>query len=125
MSGKAKCACGSASKVIFTCSGSADVGGIADQAARKLATDGDGKMYCLAGISGKISGIVASTQSAAKILVIDGCPLNCARKTMEQAGFAKFEHLCMADIGFVKGSSPSSTESVEKVAQAAALLLAC
>ena len=125
MSEQAKCSCGSAPKVIFSCSGSADVGGIADQAARKLTKDGAGRMSCLAGISGTISGIVVSAQSAAKILVIDACPLNCARKTMEQAGFTKFEHLCMADIGFVKGASPVTDENITKVAQKAAILLAC
>ena len=125
MSENTTCACGSAPKVVFSCSGSADVGGIADQAARKLAKDGAGKFYCLAGISGKISGIVASTQSAAKILVIDACPLHCARRTMEECGFTGFQHLCMTDIGFVKGSSPLSEESVAKVAQKAASLLAC
>ena len=50
MSEKNACACGSAPKLIFACSGAADVGAIADQAARKLTKDGAGKMYCLAGI---------------------------------------------------------------------------
>lgn len=125
MSTTESCACGSASKLVFCCSGAADVGAIADLAARKLSRDGLAKYSCLAGIGGKVSGIVASTESAAKVLVIDACALHCARKTMEQSGFENFEHLCMADIGFVKGHSPMSAESVEKVAQAAAPLLAC
>jgi len=45
-------------KLIFSCSGCADVGELADQAARKLTRDGAGKMSCLAGIGGRISGIV-------------------------------------------------------------------
>ncbi len=44
--------CSSATKLIFACSGAADVGAIADQAARKLTRDGVGKMFCLAGIGG-------------------------------------------------------------------------
>lgn len=38
------CACGVGPKLIFACSGAADVGAIADQAARKLTKDGAGKM---------------------------------------------------------------------------------
>ncbi|MEI6422312.1 MAG: putative zinc-binding protein [Lentisphaerota bacterium] len=43
MSGKNTCACATAPKLIFACSGAADVGAIADQAARKLSREGKGK----------------------------------------------------------------------------------
>lgn len=125
MNAKTTCACATAPKLVFTCSGSSDVGAIADQAARKLAKDGAGKMYCLAGIGGRVSGIMAATERAAKILVIDGCPVNCARKTMELAGFKQFEHLTPADIGLQKGQSPVTVANVNKVVQKAAQLLAC
>jgi uncharacterized metal-binding protein len=90
---QADCACGSAPRLIFACSGAADVGHIADQAARKLSAEGAGKMYCLAGVGGRVSGIMATTEAAAAILAIDGCPLDCARRTLEEAGFREFEHL--------------------------------
>ena len=125
MSEKKECACGTAPKLIFACSGSSDVGAIADQAARKLTKDGAGKMYCLAGIGGRVSGIMATTESAAKILAIDGCPINCARKTLELAGFKQFEHLSLSDIGLQKGQSPVTPENIAKTAQKAATLLAC
>ena len=78
-------ACAGAPKLIFSCSGGSDVGALADLAARTMTRDGSGKMYCLAGIGGRVSGILASTENAAKILAIDGCPLNCAKKTLELA----------------------------------------
>ena len=43
-------------------------------------------MYCLAGIGGRVDAIMANTRGAARVLVIDGCPQECARKTMELAG---------------------------------------
>ena len=125
MSEKPTCACGGAPKLIFPCSGGSDVGALADLAARQMTRDGSGKMYCLAGIGGRVSGILASTESAARILAIDGCALNCAKKTLELAGFATIEHLALADIGFQKGSSPATPENVAKAAQAAAPKLAC
>ena len=124
MSDKPTCACGGAPTLIFPCSGGSDVGALADLAARQLTRDGSGKMYCLAGIGGRVSGILASAASAAKILAIDGCPLNCAKKTLELAGFSGFDHLGLADIGFQKSQSPATPENVAKVAQAAAPKLA-
>ncbi len=119
------CACGGAPKLIFACSGAADVGAVADQAARKLTKDGAGKMYCMAGIGGRVSGIMATTESAAKILAIDGCPLACAKNSLELAGFKKYEHLQLADMGMEKGKTPPTPETVAKVATVGAAKLAC
>ena len=109
--------CTPAEKPIFACSGAADVGQIVDHAARKLSADGVGKMSCLAGIGGRVTGIMEIAKSAKIILAIDGCPLHCARNTLEKAGFTKFEHLCLADLGMVKGKTPATDEAVAKVVQ--------
>ena len=111
----ASCACGAAPQLIFSCSGAADVGHISDLSARKLTRDGAGKMFCLAGIGGRVSGIMETTKAAAKILAIDGCPLECARKSLEEAGINEFEHLRLTDLGMKKAQSPVSDESVDKV----------
>jgi len=123
-SGQAGCGCGGAPKLVFACSGAADVGHIADMAARKLTAEGAGKMFCLAGVGGRVSGILATTQAAAAILAIDGCPLDCARKTLEEAGFHEFEHLRLSDLGMEKGQSPATDERVEKVVSRAKSRLA-
>jgi uncharacterized metal-binding protein len=123
MSDEQKCACSAAPKLIFPCSGAADVGHLADLAARQLTKAGHGKMYCLAGVGGRVSGIMATTQAAEKILAIDGCPLNCARNTLEQAGFQGFEHVRLADLGLAKGSSPVTEDRVAKVVAAGAAAL--
>ena len=125
MTEKSACACGTGPKLIFACSGAADVGAIADQAARKLTKDGAGKMYCTAGLGGRVSGILATTESAAKILAIDGCPQNCARKSLEEAGFKKYVHLQLRDLGMEKGLTPSTTEAIAKAAAAGAVKLGC
>jgi uncharacterized metal-binding protein len=117
------CGCGSGPKLIFACSGAADVGAIADQAARKLTKDGVGRMFCLAGIGGRVSGIIATTESAARILAIDGCPLNCVKNSLEQAGFKKYEHIQLADLGMEKGKTPLTPEVIGKVATAGAARL--
>jgi uncharacterized metal-binding protein len=120
------CSCGGGDagpKVIFSCSGCADVGELADQAARKLTRDGAGKMACLAGISGRVSGIVKSTEAAQSILAIDGCPLDCTRKTLEIAGFSKVNHLRLSDLGFEKGKTEVSAASIASVISKAMIYL--
>lgn len=117
------CSCGAAANVIFPCSGAADVGKIADLAARKLTEDGVGKMSCLAGVGGRVKQLMETTQAAQAILVIDGCPLRCASNTLEQAGFKKFEHLCLSDLGMVKTKTPATEEAVAKVVRQGKLKL--
>jgi uncharacterized metal-binding protein len=117
------CICIGGPKLIFACSGAADVGAVADQAARKLTKEGTGKMFCLAGIGGRIDGIIKTTESAGKILAIDGCPLNCVKACLEKAGFSNFVHLQLADIGMEKGKSPANEENVGKAYNAAVKML--
>lgn len=119
------CSCGSnkGPKLIFSCSGCADVGELADQAARQLTRDGAGKMSCLAGIGGRISGIVQSTDTAQSILAIDGCPLDCAKKTLESAGIPRMHHLRLSDLGFEKGKTAVSAASIASVIDNAKMYL--
>jgi uncharacterized metal-binding protein len=101
---------------LFACSGAADVGELADQAVRLASKKGVGKMFCLAGVGGRVSGIMKSTEAAAKIVAVDGCPLNCARKTLEEAGFADVTHIQLGELGFAKGQSPVTSQALEGVA---------
>ena len=104
-------------KLIFACSGAADVGHLSDLAARQIMKDGCGKMFCLAGLGGQVSGIVETTKGADKILVIDGCPLDCAKKTIELTGISAYQYFRVTDLGFEKGKSPINNEDIQKIAE--------
>jgi uncharacterized metal-binding protein len=110
--------------LIFACSGAADVGAVADRAARQLTQDGAGSMFCLAGIGGRVAPIMAKTRTAGRILAVDGCPLNCVAETLTQAGFEGFAHIRVTDLGIEKGSAAVNAENVGKVADRARELLA-
>jgi uncharacterized metal-binding protein len=114
-----------APKLVFPRSGASDVGGLSDRAARQMTVDQTGKMYCLAGIGGRVEGIMANTKEAARVLVIDGCEQECARKTLELAGFKDFQHLRLADMGFEKGKTRVTAARIREVAGKGAELLAC
>lgn len=109
------CTCGPAPKFVFACSGGSDVGALTDLAAREMTRLGLGRMYCLAGVAGRVPDITENTQAAAAILAIDGCPKDCTKKTLELAGITKFAHLRLSDLGFSKGAAPASTENLAKV----------
>jgi uncharacterized metal-binding protein len=108
---------------VYPCSGAADVGGIADHAARLLDAEAKAWMSCLAGIGGRVSGLLASAAAAPALLAIDGCPQDCARKTLELAGFTGIRHLRVTDLGMIKGHSPATDAAVRRIADAAAALL--
>lgn len=110
------CSCSSAPKLIFSCAGAADVGEIADRAVRKLHNEGAGKLYCLAGIGAGLNNFIDQTKGASKVLVIDGCPVDCAKKLMEKNGIQNFEYVRVTDSGLEKGKSPATDENIEKIA---------
>ena len=78
--------CKGETKLIYACSGAADVGEIADRVVRKLRSEGDFLMTCLAGVGAGLSGYVQSAKGADANITIDGCPVACARKTLERIG---------------------------------------
>ena len=118
-----QCQCVSAPKFIFPCSGASDVGEISDLAARCLTKEGKGKMYCLAGVGGRVPGILANIPLAQKILVIDGCSSECAKHTLLEAGFKTFAHLQLKALGLEKGQSSPSFDHIQVVVNKAAEML--
>jgi uncharacterized metal-binding protein len=112
-------AVGDGAKLIYACSGGSDVGHLADLGARAAMKQGAGKMHCLAGIGGRVESMLATARAAGTILAIDGCPQNCARKTLELAGFSGFLHLQLHELGLAKGRSEPTPERVRLVAERA------
>ena len=116
---KCSCSCNADAgppALVFPCSGAADTGAIADQAARRLDDENAAWMSCLAGISARVSGMMADAAAAPALLAIDGCPLDCAKKTLELAGFPQVRHMRVTDLGFKKGQTPATPEAVPRAA---------
>jgi len=115
MSNQNDLACSSAKKLIFSCSGAADVGAIADKAARILNQEKIGKMFCTVGLGGKVKPILKATQEASLLLALDGCPLECTQHSLKQAGFNEFLSIRVTDLGMDKGKAPVTEENVNIV----------
>lgn len=119
-----KCFCNGDTDLMFACSGVADTAEIGDRAVRAVHRDGAAKMFCLAGIAGGVELIDMNTRAAGGLVVVDGCDSDCARLTMEKAGFKGFQHLRVTDLGFEKGKTPVTDERIEQVAERVKMLVA-
>lgn len=110
--------------LLYACSGGANVAEVADRACRELMFAGAGTMFCLAGLGAGIAEMVAKARTADVSLVIDGCPVDCARKVFEQAGIAGARFLRVTDLGIDKQKGVRCTQAqVEEVAGRARALL--
>ena len=111
-----KCLCEPNEILIFSCAGSSNVGQIANQAAVRLAQEGVGRYFCLAGIGGHVSGMIESTKAGKMLIAIDGCPVGCAKKTLEHTGFNIDEYVQVTELGIEKNHEFNVASSdVQKV----------
>jgi len=106
------CICQEAGLLVFPCSGSSDVGELSDRVGRTIAKCGQAKMFCLAGIGAHIPGMIESARAAKKIISIDGCPVSCAKKILEHAGFT-VQAYNLKDLGFEKGKTKVDEDSIK------------
>jgi uncharacterized metal-binding protein len=108
------CSASAPATLIYSCSGAADVGEIADRAARLLAREGVGKMSCAVGVAAGIGSLRNGALSAGKVLAIDGCATRCVAKAMSEAGVTDCVHIDLGSEGFAKGASPASEENIAR-----------
>lgn len=108
------CACNTGVRLIYSCSGAADVGEIADRAARLLRKEGFAQSSCITGVGAGIPGFIQSAKGADINFTIDGCPIACARKCLENAGVKPVSFI-VTEMGFKKGNTPVTDEIVRSV----------
>ena len=88
--------------MILACSGGSNVGQLSNRAAVELTQEGFGRMSCLAGIGGQLSGFVQSARDVPQMIVIDGCSVGCAKATLEKADVPLKAYLVLTDLGIEK-----------------------
>lgn len=65
-----------------------------------------------------------NTRAADRLLVVDGCDSDCARKTLEIGGFTDFVHFRVSDLGMEKDKTPVADDRIAVVATKLRELLA-
>jgi uncharacterized metal-binding protein len=95
------CCSGGVTTLILACSGGSNVGQISNNVMIELDKKGVGNAYCLAGVGAALSGFIESAK-AARTIVIDGCPVGCARKTFEKYGIEPSQYFVVTELGIMK-----------------------
>jgi len=105
------CANGDGKTVLFyACSGGANVGEAADRAARQMMYDGHGDMFCLAGLGGDVQGMIQTAKDADLNVVIDGCDMDCSKKTFDRCGVTNYVQIKVTDLGIEKTKPKVATD---------------
>jgi len=91
--------------MILACSGGSNVGQLSNQAAVELTQKRFGKMFCLAGIGGQLSGFVKSAKVVPVMVAIDGCQVACAKEILEQAQIPLNSYVVITDEGIEKNKN--------------------
>lgn len=95
------CTCSAAPVLIFPCSGGSNVGQIANHAAVELTKEKVGKMFCLAGVGAHIDSFIESSKDN-RLIVIDGCPMACAKKIFEYAELPVSDYIVVTELDIKK-----------------------
>jgi uncharacterized metal-binding protein len=103
-----------ATKIVLACSGGSDLGELTDRVARKLRDNGVYNMKCLAMVAADNKALIETIKST-ETLVIDGCPIDCGKKIMEEAWLTNYKYVRLTDLGLVKGQTPITDETICKV----------
>jgi uncharacterized metal-binding protein len=112
MEEKKKCLCSSSDLRVVACSGASNVGQIANQAAIDLAKQKVAGFFCLAGVGGHIKGMVKSAKEAGLMIAIDGCPVQCAAKTLQHAEIEPAIQIIVTELGIEKSHDIALDEKV-------------
>lgn len=88
--------------MIVWCAGASNVGQMTHQVAVEMAGEGQGRLFCLAGIATHRSGFVRSAKDAVDMIVLDGCPIACAAKILEHVEAPVMNHFIFTEMGVEK-----------------------
>lgn len=109
---------------VFYCAGASNVGQSTMLASVKAANSvgyDRAALLCLASISAGLKNIHNGAKNARGIVSVDGCPMQCARKTLEKEGFVPQKgYVITRDFEVKKNFDLNSREDIEKVSNAVA-----
>lgn len=107
--------------IVLACSGASNTGAYSDKIARKMMAKNQAKMLCLArfsvdkGFADKSKKDLEDLGDTGELIIIDGCPINCAEVVMKNSGFTKYQHINITDYGVEKGKTPVTEEKIDEI----------
>ena len=100
---------GQVSPIVYACSGGSNAGQMTTEAAVQLDEMGIARMGCLAGLGGHISGLIDAAKSGAPLLVLDGCSVACAKKTVDHLELRDYAYVEVTALGIEKNHNIRQT----------------
>ena len=88
--------------IVYSCSGCSNVAQMANKIAVKLDREKIAEMSCIAGVGGHVKSLVKKAQSGKPIIIIDGCPLRCAKKCLNNVGVEAEMNIVLTDDDLAK-----------------------
>lgn len=113
---------GGALPLVYACSGCSGAAQLANGLAVRLDRAGLAEMSCIAGIGGDVPAILRLARSGRPIVVLDGCPLHCARNCLDRHAIAATLHIDLSCEGVRKRKhADAPEEEARRVWQAVVL----
>lgn len=88
--------------LVYSCSGASSAAQMANYIAVKLDRLKIAEMSCIAGVGGDVKPLVRTAKSGRPILVLDGCPLQCAAHILKRHGLKADQHYDLSKMGVKK-----------------------
>ncbi len=88
--------------LVYSCSGCSSAAQLANHVAVRLDRTGVAEMSCIAGVGGDVPALLKVAKSGRPMVVIDGCALVCAKRSLERHGIIPTEHLQLGEQGVKK-----------------------
>lgn len=88
--------------LIYSCSGCSSAAQMANHLAIKIDRSGSAEMSCIAGVGGNVKSLVKTANSGRKIIVLDGCPLACAKACLSNHNITPDAHFDLTKFGVKK-----------------------
>jgi len=126
MAHKPTCSCSSTTaqagptRIIFPCAGQANTGQLTNLAAIQLTEEGYGNIACVALLAIGAEGLLANAKEADEVIILDGCPMMCAKKIAAVYGIVPGQYIVVTELDIVKAGSRDYTDvDIETVVSAA------
>jgi uncharacterized metal-binding protein len=88
--------------LVYSPSGCSSAAQMANDIAVSLDRDGVAEMSCIAGVGGDVDPLVETATSGRPTVVIDGCPLQCAKRCLDGHGERPDHHFDLSAAGVPK-----------------------
>ena len=87
---------------VYSCSGCSSAAQMANYLALELNRKKIAKMSCIAGVGGKVKGLVNEAKNSNSIVALDGCHLKCVENCLNGVGLKPTHHYILSNYNVQK-----------------------